>query len=201
MTNHLNELRRLYGKFREGTLTIEEALGGYILLFVFCPFFVIPIIALGFIDTEILVTDDKRVSYVTAFLFIFFFIMMMILLARSLPQKPSSLTWVYRVFGAIVCAVFFSYICGMGYFTFWNTVSGSGEKMLISGPVVHLGVGMGNRYTGKPRYITIPYNGRDIKLTVSAQEYAALSVGQMYYREMKLGGLGYYYNWGSSWWK
>lgn len=110
------------------------------------------------------------------------------------------MVWFYRVLGAAITAPIFAFMC-IGNFAFWNAVSGSGEKMLVSGPIVHMEAGTANRYTGKPRYITIHHDGRNIQLTVPSEEYAALSVGQTYYREMKLGGRGYYYNWGSSWWK
>lgn len=206
LNKHLKELRRLYGKFREGTLTMEEVLGGYVLCFVIGPFFVVPIYALGFIDTEAvaansLITDDERVFYVTVFFFILFFIINIILFSRSLPQKPSLLIRIYRLLGAAIFAVFFSYICGIGYFIFWNAVSGNGKKTLVSGPIVHMEIQRSTLYTGKPYYITLRYENRDVKLTVPPEEYAQLSPGQTYYREMHLGGLGYYYNWGSKWWK
>ncbi|SFW40685.1 hypothetical protein SAMN05216414_1443 [Nitrosovibrio sp. Nv17] len=54
---------------------------------------------------------------------------------------------------------------------------------------------------GKPHFVTFHYNERNIEVTVPSEEYATLSPGQTYSREMKLGGLGYYYNWGSKWWK
>lgn len=103
--------------------------------------------------------------------------------------------------GAIVSAVLFSFMCGIGYFTFWNAVSGSGEKILVSGPIVRMEIGTGGRFMGKPYFINVHHKDRNIGLTVPSEEYAELSVGQTYYREMKLGGVGYYYNWGSSWWK
>jgi hypothetical protein len=179
---------------------MEEALGGYIFFYTYGPFFILPLISGFLIDTEIEWTDDIRVLFLGIFFCVLFFIWTVVLLSRSLPRHPSGMVWFYRVLGAAIVAPIFAFMC-IGYFTFWNAVSGSGEKVLVSGPVVHMEVGTAGRLTGKPRYITIRHNGRDIKLTVSPQEYSALSLGQTYYREMKLGGLGYYYNWGSSWWK
>jgi hypothetical protein len=49
--------------------------------------------------------------------------------------------------------------------------------------------------------ITIHYGNRDVMLTVTPQEFAQLHVGDEYSREMKLGGLGYYYTWGLAFWK
>jgi hypothetical protein len=114
-SRHIQELRRLVARFREGTLTMDEVLGGYILCFVIGPFFVIPGFALWFIDTENKVGDDERIYYVTVGFFILFFVLMMVLLSRSLPQKPSLSIQFYRVLGAAISAAFFSLICGMGY--------------------------------------------------------------------------------------
>jgi hypothetical protein len=198
---HIQELRRLYGKFREGTLTIEEALGGYILCFVIGPLFVIPGFALWFIDSENQLEYDKRIFYVTAGFFILFFLIMMILLSRSLPQKPSLSIQFYRVLGSVISAAFFSYVCGIGYFIFWNAISGDNGSVMISGPIIQMKVGAGGRFMGNPYFVSIHYDKRDIELTVSSEEYKNLSLGQTYSREMRLGGMGYYYNWGSKWWK
>lgn len=201
MTKHLNELCRLYGKFREGTLTTLEALNGYLFFYTDgLLIFTIPFFASYFIDTEIDWSEDKRVYCLYAIFFFLFFVKWMILFSRTLPKHPPMLIRIYRLLGSTAFAAVFSFMC-IEYFPFWNAVSGSGEKILVSGPVIHMEVGTANRYTGKPRYITIHHDGRDIQLTVPPEEYAALKVGQTYYREMKLGGLGYYYNWGTSWWK
>lgn len=200
-SRHIQELRGLIGKFREGTLTTDEVLGGYVTVFVIAPFLVIPGFALGLIDTEILVNDDKRVSYVSMIFFILFFLIMMILLSRSLPRKPSLSVQFYRMLGSAISAAVLSYICGIGYFLFWNTISGSSEDVLVSGPIVRMEVGTGGRFMGKQHFVSIYYDERDVKLTVAPEEYKQLSLSQTYFREMKLGGLGYYYNWGSSWWK
>jgi hypothetical protein len=200
-SRHIQELRRLVARFREGTLTMDEVLGGYILCFVIGPFFVIPGFALWFIDTENKVGDDERIYYVTVGFFILFFVLMMVLLSRSLPQKPSLSIQFYRVLGAAISAAFFSLICGMGYFIFWNAISGSGKSELVSGPIIQMRIDSGGRFYGKPYFVTFRYNGRDMEVTVPSQEYSTLNIGQTYYRDMRPGGLGYYYNWGSKWWK
>jgi hypothetical protein len=200
-SRHIQELRRLVAKFREGTLMIEEALGGYILCFVIGPFFVIPGFALWFIDSENQLEYDKRILYITACFFILFFVLMMVLLSRSLPQKPSLSILFYRMLGSAISAALFSYICGIGYFIFWNAISGNGETEVVKGPITHMKVGAGGRFMGNPNFVSIHYDKRDIVLTVPSEEYKNLSLGQTYSREMKLGGLGYYYNWGSKWWK
>lgn len=198
---HIQELRRLYGKFREGTLTLEEALGGYVTFFVIGPFFVIPGCVFCFIDSENQIEKDERVFYTSILFLVIFFVLMITLLSRSLPQKPSFLIQIYRVTGSAVSAILFSYICGLSYFIFWNAISGEGEPALISGPVSQMEIGSGGRFMGKPHFVTFHYHGRDIEVTVPSEEYARLEIGQTYSREMKLGGLGYYYNWGSKWWK
>jgi len=49
--------------------------------------------------------------------------------------------------------------------------------------------------------ITVNYEDREVRLTVTPQEFNQLKVGDVYSREMKLGGLGYYYTWGLAFWK
>jgi hypothetical protein len=197
---HIKELRRLYGKFREGNLTTLEALNGHLFFYEGLLIFVIPLFSGYFIDTESEWFEDKRVYFLWAVLFILLFIKWMFLFSRTLPKRPSVLIKIYRTLGSIFIAALLSFIC-TPYFSFWNAVSGSGEKILIGGPIIHMKVETASRYYGKPRRITILHNGRNITLTVPPEEYENLSLGQTYSREMRLGGLGYYYNWGSSWWK
>jgi len=72
LSRHIQELRRLFAKFREGTLTTLEALNGYLFFYLDCSFFVIPGFALWFIDSENQLEYDKRIFYVTAGFFILF---------------------------------------------------------------------------------------------------------------------------------
>jgi hypothetical protein len=199
-SRHIQELRRLIGKFREGTLTMEEALGGYAFFYTIFPFLIIPLLSGYSIDTEAQWDEDNRINFITAFFFILFFIIVVTLLSRSIPRQPSSSIKFYRFIGSIISAGVLS-LGTIWYFPFWNAVSSNGEKVLVRGLISHMDISQGGRYIGRPHYITIRYHERDIKLTVSPQEYENLNLGQTYSREMKLGGLGYYYNWGSSWWK
>ncbi|MBN9123768.1 MAG: hypothetical protein BGO99_00915 [Nitrosospira sp. 56-18] len=201
LSRHIQELRRLFAKFREGTLTTLEALNGYLFFYLDCSFFVIPGFALWFIDSENQLEYDKRIFYVTAGFFILFFVKWMILFSRTLPVRPSILIRIYRLIGSISFAALFSFVCGIGYFIFWNAITGSGEPVLVKGPIVHMKVGTGGRLMRNPYFVSVHYGGRDIELTLPPKEYGNLSLGQTYSREMKLGGLGYYYNWGSKWWK
>ena len=60
---HFEELRRLYGKFREGTLTMEEALGGIAFFYTVGPFLIISLISEFLIDTEMEWMDDRRAYF------------------------------------------------------------------------------------------------------------------------------------------
>lgn len=162
--------------------------------------FLIPILAVALIDTDVFMFSDEGVPYITTFFFVPFLILLIRFLSRSLPQN-SLLARIWQAFGCAVFAAFCAYLCGIGYFSFWNAVTGNGETVLVSGPVVHMEAGKRGGVFGNPLYITIHHDGQNIKLTVPPEEYAELGLRQTYYRGMKLGGQGYYYNWGSSWWK
>ena len=88
----------------------------------------------------------------------------------------------------------------MGYFNFVNALTGSSQPVLVSGPITEIKAESG-RWAGKLHNITIHYGSRDVMLTVAPQEFASLKTGEVYSREMKLGGLGYYYTWGLAFWK
>ncbi|WP_177257331.1 hypothetical protein [Nitrosovibrio sp. Nv17] len=120
----------------------DEVLRRYVLFFVVGPFFLSPIFALAFIDTDIFALSDERIFYIAVFFFFILLLLLMIpLFLRSLPQKPSLVIWIYRTFGLAVFAAFCAYLSGIGYFPFWNAVSSSGESVLVSGPVVHMMIG------------------------------------------------------------
>lgn len=200
-SNHIQELRTLFAKFREGTLTTLEALNGYLFFYLDCPFYVIPGFALWLIDSENQLEYDKRIFYVATGFFILFFVKWMVLFFRTLPMHPPILIRIYRVMGSAVFATISSLVCGMGYFIFWNAISGNGETVVVKGPIIYMKVGAGGRFMGNPHFVSIHHDERDIELTVPSEEYKNLSLGQTYSREMKLGGMGYYYSWGSKWWK
>ena len=88
----------------------------------------------------------------------------------------------------------------MGYVNFWNAFTGSSDDIWVSGPVVKLRSYSG-RYAGAQHKVTLHYGDRDIELSVPRKQYEMLREGDMYGRNMKRGGLGYYYTWGIAWWK
>jgi len=122
-----------------------------------------------------------------------------LLLAFSLPRELS-LPWnIFRVVAALVSAAVITYV-SMGYFNFANALTGSSQPVLVSGAITEMKAESG-RWIGKLHKITIRYEGREVMLTTTPQEFAQLKVGDVYSREMKLGGLGYYYTWGLAFWK
>lgn len=121
-------------------MTTLEALNGYLFFYtdglvIFC----IPFFAGYFIDTESEWFEDKKVSFLWAVFFLLFFIKWIVLFSRTLPKHPPLLIRIYRLLGSTAFAVMFSFLCTL-YFPFWNAVSGSGEKVLVGGPIVHMKV-------------------------------------------------------------
>lgn len=196
---HAAAIRELIRKFREGSLTMDDTLGGYsFFVFVF-PFLVPAWISLFVLDGEMGSMEDKRVEYFFAVFFVMFFFEELFVFSRSLPKRPSLGIKIIRVLGAATFAALFAFF-GQFYFSLWNALTGSDENILVSGPVVHMEVSSG-RWAGKVHYATINYGGRDVTLILTTQEYARLREGETYERQMKLGGLGYYYTWGVPWWR
>lgn len=94
-------------------------------------------------------------------------------------------------FFPITAAVFFSLVFS-GYLFWFNAFSGSWSDVTVSGPITQI------RSQGKGRtsyYVKVNYNGRPVELSINWKEYQELRPGYIYAREMKLGGLGYYWNW------
>jgi hypothetical protein len=122
-----------------------------------------------------------------------------LLLAFSLPREPLLQWRIFRVACALISAAIITYV-SMGYFDFVNVLTGSKQPVLVSGTITKMKAESG-RWAGKLHNITVRYGDRDIMLTVTPKEFDQLKIGEVYSREMKLGGLGYYYAWGLAFWK
>jgi hypothetical protein len=60
---------------------------------------------------------------------------------------PPLLIRIYQVVGSTAFTAMFSFLCTL-YFPFWSAVSGSGEKVLDGGSIVHVKVETASRYYG-----------------------------------------------------
>lgn len=193
------ELRNYLAKIRVGTSTIEDALGGCSLFLFEVPLLTPTVVSMLVIDGEFGWTNDRRVQFIYAFFFVVFFVKWMFVFSRTLPKRPSPFLRVVRLIGAAAIAGLFSFFA-VWYFQVWNVLASSGEEVYVTGQVVHMEAGSA-RWLGKAHYVSVGYGGRSVMLTVSPEEYARLRVGDRYGRSMRIGGLGYYYKWGTSWWK
>lgn len=73
-----------------------------------------------------------------------------------------------------------------------NAFSASWKDTIVQGPITQ------TRTQGKGRtsyFVIVSYNGHPVELKIHRKEYQQLNVGEVYSREMKLGGLGYYWDW------
>lgn len=184
-------------RFRDGSLTVSDI--DRLFKFVIIPFLAPSIFGMFAIDDEAGIWEGRATHFFLAIIFITFFILNLLLFFRLIPKRPSLPIKVVRVLVAVAVAAILSVVSG-GYVSLWNALSGSNEKILVSGPVIHLKAGSG-RWVGKVHNATIRYDGRDIELIVASQEFSKVREGDTYERWMKLGGLGYYYTWGLPWWK
>ena len=163
----------------------------------------VPLLAPSFLSNVLIDTEaaggDALWKYSMLVFFAPIFIGLLVLANHALPKTPSTLIKALLVFAAFSFAAAGSY-ANMGYFLLANALTGSNQPALVSSPVTEMKAESG-RWTGKLHNITIHYGDRDVMLTVTPQEFASLRTGEVYSREMKLGGLGYYYTWGLAFWK
>jgi hypothetical protein len=191
-------LREWITRFREHSWTLDDVLGTKT-----CIYIVLPLLVPAFLGTVLIDSENALGKVVVQLAFEFFFVPIFItslwLSAHCLPKVPSIAIWLGRAILALFCAAIFSYLAN-GYFVLWNALTGQHEEILVSGKVVKMESHSG-RYAGNQSNITIQYGGRDIELTVTSATYSVLKIGDVYEQKMKLGGLGYYYNWGLAVWK
>lgn len=102
---------------------------------------------------------------------------------------------VFTIIGAV-----FATGAGFGYINLFNALTGDAEPTDVRGPIVALESYSG-RWLGVRRLATVRHGGRNVQLSLNASEFAGLKVGDRYGREMRLGGLGYYYRWRVAYWK
>lgn len=112
---------------------------------------------------------------------------------HAMPPHPGIYRKIWAVVGPIVAGLICAY-GAMGYFLFANALTGSQEKILVSGPVVQKTTGY-TRFTGHSHYLTIGYAGRQVGFSVSKAEDDAHKIGDTYGQYMNRGGFGYFYRW------
>lgn len=79
-----------------------------------------------------------------------------------------------------------------GHLLWINAFSASWKDTIVQGPITQ------TRTQGKGRtsyFVIVSYNGHPVELKIHRKEYQQLNVGEIYSREMKRGGLGYYWEW------
>lgn len=109
----------------------------------------------------------------------------------------------FSPFWRCVSAVLFAVAAaggGFGHFELVNAFSGSSIPAVVKGPVVKMEKYSG-RWIGTRRIVTIQFQDDELELSQTEEEYKNTKVGDTFGREMKLGGLGYYYRWGLAFWK
>ena len=191
-------MRAFLRRYRERSLTMDDLLGDRIFWRAAVPLLVPSFLGAIAIDSES-AGGDIAVKWAFGILFLPIFLGLLVLAAHALPKKPSTLIKALRFFGAFSFAAAGSY-ASMGYPNLANALTGSSQPVLVSGLITEMKAESG-RYAGRPHNITVRYNDREVMLTTTPQEFAQLKVGDVYSREMNLGGLGYYYTWGLAFWK
>lgn len=190
--------RELLKKFRKGTLTINDTLEGYLGWLPLLPVLLPSSIGMFMIDSEA-GWGEAGIKFGFAIFFVPYLLWYLLLFSRSLPKDPPISIKLVRVLGAMGGAAVISFF-GFGYYSLLNALTGPDEKVWVSGPVKEMNAESG-RWVGKVHEITIRHDGRNVQLTVTPEVFSELRKGEFYGREMKLGGLGYYYTWGVAWWK
>lgn len=191
-------MRAFLKRYRERSLTMDDLLGDRIFWQVAVPSLAPSFIGMIAIDSET-AGGDVALKWAFGIFFVPMFIGLLVLASHALPKKPSLVIKLLRVVGALIFSAAFSY-ASMGYLNIANALTGSNQPVLVSGPITEMKAESG-RWAGKLHDITVRYGDRDVMLTVTPQEFARLKIGEVYSREMKLGGLGYYYTWGLAFWK
>ena len=193
------ELRAFWLKFREGRLMPDDLLGDRVFWYgIFFPFIVPSFACMVLIDSEIALGSEATKIALGVF-GIPMTIVFLLLNSRCLPRDPGAMFQVLRVVLVLLMAGVYSF-SAIGYVSLWNALTGSGEAVLVRGPVVSMKA-EGARWLGREYLVTIQHGGRAVELSILPQEYATLQPGDTYNKLMKLGGLGYYYSWGLAYWK
>lgn len=166
---------------------------------VFFPYLFLSILGVWLIDAEMSPKSDKMMGLSVPIFFLPWFVIILSIQAHTPPVYPSIQRRVFRFISAIVITVFAAG-GGFGYINIANALTGSSTAVAVSGPIIEM-----KRYSagwsGPRRIITIHFENRDIKLSLKLEEYNQIKIGDIYSRQMKLGGLGYYYRWGLAFWK
>lgn len=191
-------MRAFFQRYHERSLTSEDQDKIFWFLFII-PYGLLSFGGMVLIDAEHGSISNVVFKLAVEVFFLPWFIFIWAIAAHSLPKKPSIQIKVFRLVIAVVYALVAA-LAGAGYFNLTNALTGSNQPVLVSGPITEMKAESG-RWAGKLHNITVRYGDRDVMLTVTPQEFAQLKTGEMYSREMKLGGLGYYYTWGLAFWK
>ncbi|MES2354407.1 MAG: hypothetical protein V4568_08375 [Pseudomonadota bacterium] len=191
------QLKQFLNKFHDRSLGIKDF--DWIFLYLVMPLYLGPAFAsLVFIDSETAL-GNLALHLSLKIVLTPWFIVLLWVGSHCLPKQASIPIQLGRAIIALIAAIVLSYV-SLGYFILYNAATGSNEQTLVSGPIVKKR-SYSARYAGNQSEITIQYQGRNVTLSVTKQEYAVLKDGDVYARKMKLGGLGYYYNWGIAAWK
>ena len=192
------ELRAFWLKFREGRLIPDDLLGDRVFWYGMLPFIAPSFACMVLIDSEIAL-GDLAIKITLGVVGIPLATVFLLLNSRCLPRDDAFMFKAARVVFALVAAGTLSFV-SLGYVSLWNALTGSGEQVLVRGPVVSMKAESA-RWLGREYLVTIQHGGRAVELSILPQEYATLKPGDTYNKMMKLGGLGYYYSWGLAYWK
>jgi hypothetical protein len=192
-------MKDLFGRFFEGTLTEKDQKS--VALIFLLPYAIISLALAWFaLEDEISDFADNRLILSELALFIPWFFAIRVIQSRTKDGffKSLAATKIWRFVGAIWFAGIVAFV-GMGYVSLANALTGSPVPIMVEGRVIAKKSYSG-RWAGPRKLVTIAFDGREISFNLTAIDYNRLTIGSSYGQEMKLGGLGYYYRWGRSYW-
>jgi len=168
-------------------------------LFVLLPYVIGSLLGAVLIDAEMSGSSDMMIYWSLVIFFLPWLVIILLIQAHTPPLSPSIQR---RVVLFIVASAYASAVAaaGFGYINIANALTGSSTVVVVSGPVIDMRQYSAG-WSGPRRVITIHFENRDVKLSLELEEYNQIRIGDIYSRQMKLGGLGYYYQWGWAFWK
>jgi|APEBP8051072210_1049370.scaffolds.fasta_scaffold09393_1 uncharacterized membrane protein YfcA len=152
-----------------------------------------------FIEFELSHASDSMLEWAIGLFFLPWLLVIHIIQSHTPPSKPSWSRRAVLLLTAVVLATFASG-AGFGYVNIINALTGSSNPTNVHGLIVDMKTYSAS-WAGTRRVVAVRYGTRDVVLSLTANEYAQLRLGNTYSREMFLGGLGYYYRWGRAFWK
>lgn len=190
-------MTHLLGRYKRRELTRSDH--DRLFRFLFLPYICGSLTGAVFIEFELGLVSDSMLVWAIGMFFLPWLLIILVIQSHTPPAKPSQLKKAGLLLIAVILSVFGSG-AGFGYVNIINAITGSSNPTHVHGLIVDMKTYSAS-WAGTRRVIAIRYGARDVVLSLTADEYGQLRLGDNYSRELFLGGLGYYYRWSRAFWK